>query len=286
MANPSAGGGGRPSRHHGEARQLQARVREPRAGQVRLGRHGDAGQAPAEVVWLRMAALSERARRELERIVEVAVAIADRDGLEELTMRRLATELRSGTTTLYRYVRSRDELLELMVDAVYASDAETIRPPDDWRDGFRRVANQTRALLLVHPWLASQLVARTSIGPNALRGAEYVTSIAIDLLGDPTAAAATTSTLLAWILGSVAGELAEAESQRRTGLDERAWRASVAPWVRSIISDSRFPAFARVVIAADDLTFDERFAFGLERLLDGFGGFAVKRADEPPDPSS
>jgi hypothetical protein len=79
-----------------------------------------------------------------------------------------------------------------------------------------------------------------------------------------------TSTLLAYVQGSVAAELAEREAQRRTGLDERAWRETVAPWVRSIIDGARFPSFARVVDAADDLTFEERFEFGLERLLDGF----------------
>jgi AcrR family transcriptional regulator len=230
-----------------------------------------------DVVWLRLETLTPRARRELDRIVAAAVVIADREGLEALSMRRLAAELDTGTTTLYRYVTGRDELLELMVDAVNGSDGVVTGRPAGWREGLALVAREARGRFLAHPWLASQLVARPTIGPNTLRGAEFVIAIALDLVGDPGTAAAVTSSLLAYVQGSVAAELAEGEAQRRTGLDERAWRETVAPWVRSILADARFPAFARVVLAADDLSFEERFAFGLERLLDGFAAL-----EEPP----
>jgi AcrR family transcriptional regulator len=231
--------------------------------------------APPDVVWLRLETLGPRARRELDRIVASAVALADAEGLEALSMRRLAAELGTGTTTLYRYVTGRDELLELMVDAVNGSDGVVTGKPAHWRDGLALVARESRARFLAHPWLASQLVARPTIGPNTLRGAEFVISIALDLVDDPGTAASVTSSLLAYVQGSVAAELAEREAQRRTGLDERAWRETVAPWVRSILANARFPAFARVVLAADALSFEERFEFGLGRLLDGFEGLAT-----------
>lgn len=241
---------------------------------------GQAGATapPADVVWLRLATLSGRARRELDRIVAAAIDLADREGVDALSMRRLATELDTGTTTLYRYVTGRDELLELMVDAVNASDGNVTGRPAHWRDGLRLVAREARGRFLAHPWLASQVVARPTIGPNTLHGAEFVISIAIDLAGDPTTAASVTSALLAYVQGSVGAELAEAEARRRTGLDEQAWRETVAPWVRSILDDARFPSFAQVILAADDLSFEDRFAFGLERLLDGFERFAETSA--------
>lgn len=264
------------NRSGGEARGRERRPR-PAAGKrprhpvrARTRRRIPGSDAPPEVVWLRIATLSDRTRRELDRIVTVAIAVADRDGIEALSMRRLATELRSGTTTLYRYVSGRDELIELMVDAVYAGEPDPLEHPTSWRDGFRLVAREARAMLVAHPWLAAQLVGRPTIGPNALRGAEFVTSIAIGLTRDPATAAATTSSLLAYVLGSVAEEIAEAQAQRRTGVDERTWRGTIAPWLRAIVEDGRYPAFARVALAADRLTFDDRFAFGLERLLDGF----------------
>ena len=250
---------------------------QPRDGQV-AGPTSDAA-ASADVVWLRLETLSPRARRELDRIVAAAVVLADREGLEALSMRHLAAELDTGTTTLYRYVTGRDELLELMVDAVNGSDGVVTGRPAGWREGLALVAREARGRFLSHPWLASQLVARPTIGPNTLRGAEFVIAIALDLVGDPATAAAVTSSLLAFVQGSVAAELAEREAQRRTGLDERAWRETVAPWVRSILADARFPAFAQVVLAADDLSFEERFAFGLERLLDGFASLEGSPSD-------
>src|SRR5262245_14599696 len=231
--------------------------------------------APPDVVWLRLETLGPRARRELARIVAAAVALADREGLEALSMRRLALELDTGTTTLYRYVTGRDELLELMVDAVNGSDGVVTGKPAHWRDGLALVAREARGRFLAHPWLASQLAARPTIGPNTLLGAEFVVSVALDLVEDPETAASVTSSLLAYVQGSVAAALAEHEAQRRTGLDEHAWRETVAPWVRSILADARFPAFASVVRAADDLSFEERFEFGLARLLDGFERLAA-----------
>jgi hypothetical protein len=70
-----------------------------------------------------------------------------------------------------------------------------------------------------------------------------------------------------YVQGSAVAELAERE-----------WRMTIAPWVRSIIEDARFPAFAQVVVAADDMSFEERFAFGLERVLDGFERYAADQA--------
>src|SRR5215468_11200214 len=129
--------------------------------------------APPDVVWLRLETLGPRARRELDRIVAAAVVLADREGLDALSMRRLAVELGTGTTTLYRYVTGRDELLELMVDAVNGSDGVVTGKPAAWRDGLALVAREARGRFLAHPWLASQLVARPTIGPNTLLGAEF-----------------------------------------------------------------------------------------------------------------
>ena len=255
-------------------RRLKDGLRDKLAEALERGR--PASQR-TEVVWLRVAKLSARASRELDRIVEAAIDLADREGLEGLSMRNLATELATGTTTLYRYISGRDELLELMVDAVNGGTREEgnlVAPIANWRDGLRRVAHGARSRLLAHPWLASQLLTRPTIGPNTLRGAEFVISIALGLTRDPTTAAAITSTLLAYVQGSAVAELAEREAQRRTGLDEHAWRQTVAPWMRTIIEDPRFPAFAQVVAVADDLSFEERFEFGLERVLDGFERYA------------
>src|SRR5205814_2045275 len=96
-----------------------------------------------------------------------------------LSMRHLAADLDTGTTTLYRYVTGRDELLELMVDAVNGgtgSEGDLARPIADWRDGLRRVAEGARTRLLDHPWLASQLLTRPPTTCPSRSGSRSVSS--------------------------------------------------------------------------------------------------------------
>jgi AcrR family transcriptional regulator len=85
-------------------------------------------------------------------IAEAAVRIADAEGLEAVSMRRLAAELGAGAASLYRYVANKDELFELMVDSVMAQRSPP-RPTGHWRDDMRTLANKLRALFLRHPWL-------------------------------------------------------------------------------------------------------------------------------------
>ncbi|MDX6284106.1 MAG: hypothetical protein QOH03_5177, partial [Kribbellaceae bacterium] len=114
-----------------------------------------------------------------QRIASTAVAIADAEGLEAITMRRLAAELGVAPMAPYRYVSGKDDLLELMVDRVYAD----LDLPSglDWRGSLRALAVRTRELILKHRWLA-QLTpqAKLSLTPNRMAVAER----ALAALGD------------------------------------------------------------------------------------------------------
>nr|BFF04937.1 TetR/AcrR family transcriptional regulator C-terminal domain-containing protein [Streptoalloteichus tenebrarius] len=223
----------------------------------------------------------------MERIVARAVAIADAEGLSALSMRRVAADLGSGTASLYRYVASRDELLDLMIDAVRGEE----EPPaltGDWRADLTAVARRLRADLLRHPWLGSELTGRPTLGPHSLRHADVALGAATALTPDITLAAHVVDTVLAYVFGSVAGELAEAQAQRRTGLTEDQWRASVGPYIREVIASGAYPLFARRVTEAEDPTPDQRFEFGLACVLDGVaarvhsGGRVAAGPDSPP----
>jgi AcrR family transcriptional regulator len=224
---------------------------------------------PTPLVWLRLAYASPRTRREMDRIVAAAVDLADQDGFEALTMRGLAARLGTGTTTLYRYVTGKEELLELMVDAVNGELAIPASPSDDWRADMLTIARGNRAQLLGHPWLASQLVGRPAIGPNTLRSAEFAFGAMATVTADRTAAAVIVNSLLNLVRGVVVGELGEAEAQRRTGLTEGEWQWSLEPYVRGIIQAGTHPQFAAAVVAAEDLSADEQFEFAVARYLDG-----------------
>jgi AcrR family transcriptional regulator len=121
-------------------------------------------------VWMRAEPRGRRPRFRRDDIAEAAVHIADTEGFDALSMRRLAVELGAGTMTLYHYVRTKDELLTLVTDSVMA---EVVVPPDeplpaDWRAAMTVLANRSRAALLRHPWILD-IADDPPIGPNSVR---------------------------------------------------------------------------------------------------------------------
>lgn len=109
------------------------------------------------------------------RVVLEAIRLADRDGVDGLSMRRLATTLDAGAMSLYHYVASKEELLDAMVDVVFA---EIELPPEgaDWRSAMRRRSVSAREVLARHPWAIGLMESRTSPGPAHLRHREAVTA--------------------------------------------------------------------------------------------------------------
>jgi AcrR family transcriptional regulator len=221
------------------------------------------------LVWARERPQPSRRAPTVEQIVARAVAIADAEGLAAVTMRRVAAELRSGTASLYRYVTNRDELLDLMVDAVQG-EGDPPALTGDWRTDLTAVARRQRAAFLRHPWLSGELTGRPSLGPNSMRQADAALGAAFELTPDATLALNVVGTVMAYVLGAVASELADLQAQRRTGLTEVQWQASVGPYVRRLIDSGEYPHLARRLYEADDdIAPEERFEFGLARVLDG-----------------
>ena len=94
-----------------------------------------------------------------------AIEIADRDGLTAVSIRRVAAGIGAGATSLYRYLKSHDELVELMIDTVSGEYdlAPSGQPP---RIQLLNLARQGRAIMHRHPWLAPLLLTRPSWGPT------------------------------------------------------------------------------------------------------------------------
>jgi len=110
-----------------------------------------------------------------QRVVAEAVRLADSEGVDGLSMRRLAGVLGAGAMSLYHYVASKDELLDAMIDIVF----EEIELPPlevDWQSAMRREAISTQKVLARHPWAISLMESRTSPGPANLRHREAVTA--------------------------------------------------------------------------------------------------------------
>ncbi|MEV4257917.1 TetR/AcrR family transcriptional regulator, partial [Spirillospora sp. NPDC049652] len=128
------------------------------------------------LVWTKERREPRRRAPSVERFVKRAVAIADAEGLDAVSMRRVAKDLGSGTASLYRYIANRDELLDLMIDAVQGEDAPP-GPTGDWRADLGAHARRMRAVLLRHPWLGAELTGRPALGPNSLRSYPHSTAV-------------------------------------------------------------------------------------------------------------
>ncbi|MFG2001513.1 TetR/AcrR family transcriptional regulator [Spirillospora sp. NPDC048911] len=202
-------------------------------------------------------------------ITEAAVRVADAEGLEAASMRRIAAEIGAGAMSLYRYVPSRDDLIELMVDLIEGEQDLPERPTGDWRADLRLVAEQTRAMWLRHPWIARLHRGRPAFGPNQLRFLEFVVGT-LDV-GQPIDEILELLDLLhGYVERTVRGELMWVEESRRSGVGESDWMARSGPYVRRLMDSGDYPMFTRIVVEARQphMNRDERFRSGLERVLD------------------
>ncbi|WP_051298767.1 TetR/AcrR family transcriptional regulator [Arthrobacter castelli] len=128
-------------------------------------------------VWTRpdRAAAGPKPRHSRDSIARAAIDVADKDGLEAVSMRSVAAALGSGTASLYRYLKSQDELIEVMIDAVSAEyDLET--PSGTAAAKLTDLAFQSRSIMHRHRWLPPLLLTRPALGPNSLRYLEYALS--------------------------------------------------------------------------------------------------------------
>jgi AcrR family transcriptional regulator len=233
-------------------------------------RHREAG----EPVWTRPSPGSRQPRYTRQQIAAVALAIADAEGLEAVSMRRIARTLGSGTMTLYHYVPTKHDLLTLMDDAVMGEllvpDAE-LAP--GWRQALAQIARRSRAAFGRHPWiLRTQLDGGARIGPNGMRHFEQslaaVAAMQISHQEKIELISLVDDYVLGFTLRSDAGE---------EFTDE--WIHAVGGYLAEQLLTGDFPHI-RELVGADDpevvirrfaaaTTVDERFERGLARLLDG-----------------
>jgi AcrR family transcriptional regulator len=128
-----------------------------------------------DVIWMRPehAATGRPAKRSRAEITVVAITIADQEGLDAVSMRRVAAELGTGAASLYRYVDTREDLLDLMIDSTGAEYVFTA-PTGDWLADLLDVGEQACAIMRRHRWLPSLLITRSTLGPNGLVLLEHV----------------------------------------------------------------------------------------------------------------
>jgi AcrR family transcriptional regulator len=194
------------------------------------------------------------------------------EGVDAVSMRRIASELGSGPASLYRYVNSKDDLLSLMVEQIMG-ELKLPRPSKSWRADLRKIAFGIRAMVLSHPWMTSVSLFRPALGPNSLTATEATLRV-LDGLGLPIDEMLVISnTVSTFARGYAAWEIAEHETALRSGLDREQWMASQAPYVGVIRESGKYPMFMRVIDDAktphDSRFMQKVFARGVEYILDG-----------------
>ncbi len=210
-------------------------------------------------------------------IVATAVAIADAEGTDAISMRRIARDLRVGVMSLYWHVSSTEELHQLMLEQVQA-EGTAPEPSGDWRADLRAYAANSRAALLRHPWAIDFLSVGPPSGPNDARNGERLIA-AFDGAGtDLTTTMWALLTVGTYVMGAALREIQESRWQRvvaeRTAdMTEAEIAEHMAEFDRRIRKSGRYPHIARLF--EEDLdpdapeTRDERFEFGLGCVLDG-----------------
>ncbi|MFB6788095.1 TetR/AcrR family transcriptional regulator C-terminal domain-containing protein [Streptomyces olivaceus] len=204
------------------------------------------------------------------RILRTAVELADTDGLQALTMRRLAAELDLGPMSLYRYVAGKEELLTQMADLVFGDLGLPEEGPRGWRAKLELVARQQWRLCRRHLWLPHVVsFTRPALVPNMMAHTEW-TLRAMDGLDLPMdVRLQETLTLHALVITVALSKADEVRAERNSGMTLNRWSDSQRTRRRELLESGRFPLLATLADdAAPDL--DVLFEYGLARHLDGF----------------
>jgi AcrR family transcriptional regulator len=197
---------------------------------------------PAQSIWTRPARSARGPAPEHSRaeIASAGVTLADANGLGAVTMRSVATAIGTAPASLYRYVATRDELVELMADQVYGEfsyhQPGTGHPVTD----LLRLARQGRATYLRHPWLLDVPATGNLPGPNAVAFMEHVLAV---LAGVDLAGHAKLETI--GLFSGAVRLFAQTEiGQQRAGQDISQWQGSLAGYLLRVAAEGHHPHLA------------------------------------------
>jgi AcrR family transcriptional regulator len=214
----------------------------------------------------------------LERIVATAIGIADAEGLEAVSMRRVAAELGMGTMSLYRYVPGKSELLDLMLDRVSdPGNAADRMKGQDWRRVLETYAFGLWDLYTSHSWLLQVNWARPLLGPSSLAGLELLLQGLRDTgLTDQERMMAIVA-MESYVTGAARRYMHVKVATERTGVSEDEFWAAQTPALERALASGEYPALAQLSEEAFGASHEQTFAFGLERLLDGVEDLLERR---------
>jgi AcrR family transcriptional regulator len=245
-------------------------------------------------IWSRPAPGERKPTLSRERIVETALQVADAEGFEAVSMRRIASELGAGTMTLYHYVKTKDELIALVGDAIMG---ELLIPatevPDGWREGLAEIARRTRGVFARHPWILEHLDEQSDhgAGPNMLHHVEQSLAVAartgLDIEGRFELVALVDDYVFGYVMRAREGAgFADDDpaAKRRLEATLAYLKTQLAtgefPHLAAFSGDDPHGAFMRVATLTTD---EQRFERCLQILLDGVELNLERRRGRAPE---
>jgi AcrR family transcriptional regulator len=236
--------------------------------------------------------LDEPARRRgsktgltVAQVVDAAIVLADAEGLDAVSMRRVAQELGVVPMTLYTYVPDKSALLDLMLDTVYLRMPRAEPAEVPWRARLAAVAEENRALYERHPWAAGVSRSRPPLGPGLMAKYEHELRAFEGAGLDDVETDSALTYLLGFVQASARAEAdARAEIERSAQTDEQWWTES-GPLLELVFDQQAYPHAVRVGAAAGAqlggaFNPGHAYAFGLARVLDGLGVLIEQRASD------
>ena len=194
-------------------------------------------------------------------IAAAALAVLERDGLAALSMRAVAAEMGVGTMSLYRYVRGREELEDLVVDLVLAGVDTEVPPGDPWPARVATLAERARAAVGAHPGVVPLLLTRRHASAGTLRWGEAVVAALADGGFTGEARVIAFRTVMSYVLGAVQVEHLGPLSGPGT--------AAIAA-----LPAERYPVLADTAAHGRGIAADDEFRRGLAVVLRGLGAAA------------
>ncbi|MBX6765955.1 MAG: TetR/AcrR family transcriptional regulator C-terminal domain-containing protein [Actinomadura rubrobrunea] len=220
-----------------------------------------------------------------ERIVDAALRVLDAEGLEAVSMRRVAQELGTGPASLYAHVSGKEELLELMLERI-AGEMRIPEPdPQRWSEQIREAAREMYRVLSAHADIARASMATIPTGPNAMRLSEALLSIMLAGGVPPQIAAWTIDQIALYVTAHVYEGSLHLAKQRASGKGREQYMADFLGQVRSYFVSLPPDRFPNIVRHVDELMTgggDDRFEFGLDLLIRGLESYAGARPPAPP----
>jgi AcrR family transcriptional regulator len=231
---------------------------------------------------------ARRAGLSREQIGQTAVRIADAEGFEAVSMRRVARELEAGTMTLYHYVRNKDELLTLMWNDVMRDLVVPERELNgDWRQSLSKIARASRKTFKEHPWIFEAMSQPAGSGPNGLRHFEQsiaaVSELDVPRRDRLELVALVDDYVFGFTLRELLQELYEAEgdpdmTESGIAFFEAELETGAYPNVSKLFRGDLRTAVERLMESfSGEQAINRRFERGLKALLDGFEANLPKR---------